>query len=111
MTKMTDNRMRNRKNTGRVHLSNVSIVRQQLEKTLLLEQAMALIQVSVWKRGSGDKTIKTYITLASNLITKICLYRASISRIRQLSVCCHGYTITMGINESTTANLAYCICI
>ena len=37
-----------------------------------------------------------------NLMTKICLHRRSLDRIRQLSVCCHGYTFAKVTNISAT---------
>ena len=38
-------------------------------------------------------------------MTKICLYRMSLNRIQQLSVCCHGYTFTIVTNKRTTSVL------
>ena len=78
---------------------------------------MALIQVSVWKRGSGDKITKTCTNFVSqtlatgryslytkgNLITKFCLYRTLMNRIREINVCCHGYISTMATKINTAS--------
>ena len=52
----------------RVSLLSCYIRGPCIEYLLLLISQMTLIEVSVWKRGSGDKRIKTYITSVSQQI-------------------------------------------
>ena len=113
---------------NQVHIYSVEIaigvdpsgfqVRKLVNKVSSLQfSSMALNQLSVWKRGFGDKVTKTYKTFVSqtdmivvterwalyaqgNLVTKFCLYRTFIN-----NVCYHGYRSTIATNVSRTSIL------